>query len=54
MEKTNLLALERPDLLDEWDYTKNPSTLSPEKITAGSNKKAWWICNNGHSYQQTI
>lgn len=31
-------------LSDEWDYGKNPS-LTPTKITAGSNKKVWWMCS---------
>ena len=36
----------------EWDYNKN-SQLSPSEIFSGYNKKVWWICPKGHSYQQT-
>ena len=38
----------RPDLLLEWDYDKN--TIDPSEITAGSNKKVWWKCSDGHSW----
>ena len=38
------------DILTEWDYTKN--TVKPTQITAGSNKKVWWLCPKGHSYCQ--
>lgn len=48
------LAIEYPELLDEWDYSKNDEICSPEEVTSGSNKKVWWICKNGHSFQQSI
>lgn len=40
------------DLLDQWDYTKNDA--DPEELTQGSSKKAWWICDEGHSYEMSI
>lgn len=46
----NDLASIRPDLVQEWDYEKND--ILPTEITSGnSNKKIWWVCDNGHSYQ---
>ena len=45
----NDLATTNPELLAEWDFKKN--TISPYEITAGSEKKIWWICSKGHSYQ---
>lgn len=33
----------RPDLLEEWDYTKN-GDLSPYSLPYGTSKKVWWIC----------
>ena len=33
----------RPDLLNEWDYTKN--TLKPSEVAARSGKKAYWKCS---------
>ena len=38
--------------MQEWDYKKNVS-ITPDAISYGSNKKVWWICNEGHSYQAT-
>lgn len=40
-----------PKFLLEWDYEKN-LTFEPWQIKAGSNKKIWWVCEKGHSYQQ--
>ena len=39
-------------LIDEWDWGKNSEFgLDPNKLTLGSNKKAWWICRVcGHSW----
>ena len=45
----NDLATTNPELLSEWDYTKN--TISPDEITAGAEKMIWWICPKKHSYQ---
>jgi very-short-patch-repair endonuclease/ribosomal protein S17E len=46
------IVMLNPDLLREWDFVKNTS-LKPEQVTPGSNKKIWWICDKGHSYQQS-
>ena len=40
------------DLIKSWDYKKN--TIDPNKTTCGSVKKAWWICEKGHSYDMRI
>ena len=45
----NDLATTNPELLKEWDFTKN--TISPYEITAGAEKMIWWICPKDHSYQ---
>ncbi len=37
------LASELPTLAAEWDYVKN-APLSPEHVTVGSGRKAWWTC----------
>ena len=39
----NDLAYKRPDLHEEWDYSRNE--LSPTSVLPGSGKKAWWICS---------
>lgn len=42
-----------PHLRDEWDYEKNVEIL-PWQLTAGSGKKAWWICKKGHKWEACI
>ena len=42
-----------PELLRWWDYDKN-APIKPSQVTAGSNKKYWWHCEKGHSFQATI
>ena len=42
-----------PELVKEWHPTKN-GDFSSKDFTYGSNHKAWWICNKGHSYQSAI
>jgi hypothetical protein len=49
----NDLASVRPDLAREWDYSKN-SGGRPDQITAGSNKKFFWLCPKRHSYVSTV
>ena len=41
-----------PELAKDWDYTKNVTT--PDRVSYGSDKKFWWICNKGHSYECSI
>ncbi len=53
LEGYNDLVTTHPQLAQEWDYTKNGS-LSPKAFTFGSDKKVWWLCSQGHSYQATI
>jgi len=48
----NDLASQRPDIMPEWDYEKNVDT-TPESISAKSDKKVWWICKDGHSWQMS-
>ncbi len=52
--KNRVLSLVRPDLVCEWDFEKNSSTSSPDVVLAGSNKKVWWKCSFGHSWQATV
>ncbi len=41
-----------PDLLKQWHPTLNDS-VKPENVTSGSGQKRWWICEKGHSYQDS-
>lgn len=48
----NDLFTSNPELKLEWDFEKN--IISNECVTAGSHKKVWWLCKNGHSWQAEI
>lgn len=44
-------AEEHPALVPQWDTAKNDRP--PEQYAAHSNKKVWWRCEYGHSWQAT-
>ena len=51
--KNNSFAHLSPDLLQEWDFTKNK--ISPYSITKSSGKKIWWICGDcGNSWNAKV
>lgn len=41
--KDNCLAVTSPKVAKEWHPTKN-GNLTPMDVTAGSDKRAWWLC----------
>jgi len=47
---TNRLSTIFPELIKEWDFDKN-THLSPDKITIGSAKYAWWICQRESTHR---
>lgn len=49
----NDLASQNPVLAAQWDAERN-GTLTPQQVTLTSNRKAWWICVKGHSFQAVI
>ncbi len=49
----NDLATMRPDVAAEWDAERN-GALAPSDVTVGSNKRVWWRCGRGHSWQATV
>jgi len=49
----NDLATIFPNLVPQWHPTKNGS-MTPQSVTAFSNRKAWWICDRGHEFQTII
>lgn len=53
--KSNCLATLNSTLAKEWHPTKN-GQLTPDKVTPGSLKKAWWICPKGddHEWQASV
>jgi DNA-directed RNA polymerase subunit RPC12/RpoP len=49
----NDLATINPTLAAQWHPTKNQD-ITQKDVMPGSNKKAWWICENGHEWQAVI
>jgi len=53
VEERKSFVEENPTLFKEWHPTKN-GDLRPEMFSAGSNKKVWWKCVNGHEWKASI
>lgn len=49
----NDLASRSPDIAKEWDSEKN-APLMPDAVAPQSNRRVWWICEKGHSYQAVV
>jgi hypothetical protein len=49
----NDLATAAPLVAKQWHETLN-GALTPEMVTAGSQKKAWWQCSYGHVWKAAI
>ena len=49
----NDLTTVNPELAKEWHPIKN-GFLKPDMVGAGSRKKVWWICENGHEWEASI
>lgn len=50
---TRKYILDNERLKKEWDFEKNLN-LDPKTVTLGSHKKAWWICELGHSWEAEV
>ena len=49
----NDLATHKPDLVEQWHPTLN-GDLTPDQVSRGSSKKAWWRCDKGHVWEAII
>lgn len=49
----NCLAKMNPELANQWHPTKNKG-LTALEVTIGTNKKVWWMCENGHEWEARI
>ena len=49
---TNNLKYKYPKIAKEFDIKKNKTT--PDQVIAGSNKKFWFICKEGHSWNTAL
>jgi hypothetical protein len=47
----NDLASQNPEILKQWDYSKNK--LLPEFVSVATGEKFWWICDKKHSWQSS-
>lgn len=53
LEGFNDLATISPAVAAEWNYDRNAG-LSPSDVLAGSHRKAWWRCSQGHEWEAQI
>jgi ribosomal protein S27AE len=51
--ESRLLSICRPDIAAQWHPTKN-GELTPDQVTVGSNRKSWWLCENGHEWPAPV
>jgi hypothetical protein len=49
----NDLATTNPSLAAEWHPSKN-GDLTPRDVTLGTDRKAWWLCDQGHEWQAAV
>ena len=49
----NDLETLHPDIAAQW-YQPFNGTLTPQDVTAGSTKKVWWQCSEGHIWKAVI
>ncbi len=49
----NDLATTFPGVAKQWHPTRN-GDLRPDQVSAGSNKTAWWRCEQGHEWEVTV
>jgi hypothetical protein len=53
LSNTYNLKVLYPEISRQWHPTKNHD-LPPDKVTPGSRKKVWWVCDKGHEWQAII
>ncbi len=53
MAAKNPLFIQFPELEEEWDFEKNKN-IDISLLAASSNRFAWWICKEGHSFKTRI
>ncbi len=47
------LATLMPDILKEWDFSKN-TDIQPDEVTRCSTEEVWWKCEKGHEWKNKI
>ena len=51
--KNSNYLIDNAQLMSEWNYEKNKD-IDPNKLTCGTNKKAWWVGKCSHEWQASI
>ncbi len=49
----NEMLIANTDLIKQWHLTKN-SGLNLRNLPPGFKKKVWWICEDGHEWEDTV
>jgi len=49
----NDLTTASPDTAKQWHPTRN-GDLTPDRVTAGSGKRVWWRCEQGHEWEAVV
>lgn len=49
----NSLLDKFPEIATEWHPTRN-GALTPDNVTAGSDKSVWWQCAQGHEWETSV
>ena len=49
----NDLQTVAPEVAKSWHPTRN-GDLTPEQVTAGTPKRVWWQCKNGHEWEARV
>lgn len=49
----NDLATKEPVIASQWHPTLN-GELTPQQVTSGSRRRAWWLCENSHAWSAVI
>ena len=53
VRRSGSLAMRFPNIAKEWNTLKNP-LQTPNDVSPKSNKRVWWICEQGHEWSATI
>jgi len=49
----NNLGVAHPEIAAQWHPTRN-GELTPGQVTPNSNRRAWWLCEQGHEWDAVI
>ena len=52
-KKEKRYVSDNAQLMSEWDFKRN-NNLNPSDVLEFSNKKVWWICQKGHSWEESV